>query len=258
MKLFGMELNRTMVLWFGLHALIIVDILLITAAMIFTLPVEVAIGIMIFDFFVCLLLLGEWTYNFYLSSPKSVFLKQKENWISLIASIPFDVILPAIVPGIGILRYLRLLKLLRVIVLFSRFVEGFQKFLHKSNLDKILGGVFITVIIFTVLLWLFGSSYSLFDDFYFVIVTLTTVGYGDVVPRTHNEKVISVLLIVVGVFVFSTITAAISSYLTDKLIDDEGMGESLEIIKEDMVKLHEENEDLKREIQELKELIREK
>lgn len=251
-----MEVNRTMAIWLGLHALIIVDIVLITIAMIFTLPENIAFGIMVFDFAVCIILLAEWLMNFHKSTPKRLFLKQKDNWVSLIASIPFDVILPAVIPGIALLRYLRLLKLLRIIVLFNRFFDGIGKFIKKSNLDKIFGGIIFIVLIFTVVLWVYGPSYDMFDDFYFVVVTLATVGYGDVTPKTFYEKVIALVLIIVGMFVFSTITAAISSVLTDRLlVKDEEMEEKMDRIENNLENLSKENQELKQEIRELKDLI---
>lgn len=263
--MFNKEINNRYLIWIILHALIIVDILLITLAMFFDLPRDIAYGIMVFDFCVCIVLLIEWSINFYISKPKKVFLKQKSNWLDLIASIPFDVLLPAVIPSAGLLRYLRLLKLLRIVALFNRFFSGFEVFIKKTNLDKILGGVFFTILIFTLLLYIFGPTYGLFDDFYFVIVTLTTVGYGDVAPKTFNEKVIALVLIFAGIFVFSTITAVISSYFTDRLInqEDEDIDENFEKIsrelkeiKNDLDRTHKENEELKQEIIELKEMIK--
>ncbi len=264
-----MDVNKTMAIWFGLQILIILDIILITIAMLFTIPLDIAFKIQIFDFCVCIILLTEWLINLYLSSPKTTFLKQKDNILSLIASIPFDAILPAVIPGVGLLRYLRLLKLLRIIVLFNRFFEGFSRFIDKTNLDKILGGFIFTILIFTVLMWIFGPSYDMFDDFYFVIVTLTTVGYGDVTPKTFNEKMIAIIMLFVGIFVFSTITAAISSFLTERLLeDDEGdikqdIGkiidekfEKFEKLENEIIDVHEENKLLREEIKELKELIK--
>ena len=270
-----MPLNKRMAIWFGLHILIIVDIVLITIAMLFILPPNIALDIQIFDFFVCIILLAEWLINFYMSTPKTTFLKQRDNILSLIASIPFDVLLPSLIPGVGLLRYLRLLKLLRIIVLFNRFFDGFSRFINKTNLDKIIGGVIFTILIFTVLLWIFGPTYNLFDDFYFVIVTLTTVGYGDITPQTFNEKVISIALIFIGIFVFSTITAAISSFLTERLLEDEEgdikqdidevMSGHFEMFENEIKSFHEENKQLREEnklireeIRELKELIKEK
>lgn len=226
--------------------------------MFFSLPADIALYIQIFDFIVCIILLIQWTITFYMSKPKKVFLKQKSNWIDLIASIPFDVILPAIIPQISLLRYLRLLKLIRVIALFNRFFNGIEKFIEKSNLDKIFGGVIFTILIFTLLLYIYGPSYNLFDDFYFVIVTLTTVGYGDVTPQTFNEKIIAIALIFVGIFVFSTITAGISSFLTERLLQDgdKEIEEKFDVIQHDLDEIKKENSELKQEIIELKNLIK--
>lgn len=260
MNLFGREVNSRMMIWFGLHGLIIVDIVLITIAMLINLPEDIALGITTFDFCVCIILLVEWFINFYISKPRKVFLKQKSNWLDLIASIPLDMLLPAIIPSAVLLRYLRLLKLLRVVALFNRFFHGFEKFIKKTNLDKILGGVFFTILIFTLILYIFGPTYGLLDDFYFVIVTLTTVGYGDVIPQTFNEKIIAIILIFVGIFVFSTITAVISSYFTDRLIneDDEEIEDKLDTVLNELKHVRSENKMLKDEINELKELINNK
>jgi len=43
------------------------------------------------------------------------------------------------------------------------------------------------------------SINSIFDSFYFTIVTITTIGYGDITPKTTAGKVLSLLVIFVGV-----------------------------------------------------------
>lgn len=263
----GMEVNSRMAIWFGLYGLVIIDILFITISLLFSLPDDLERAMMLFDFCVCILLLAEWVINFYFSSPKLEFLKQKDNWISLIASIPFDVIFTVVIPDLEIFRFLGLLRFLRVLILIKRF-DTFEKFIKKSNLDKIIAAMFLIVVIFTALLYAFGTTYGLFDDFYFVIVTLTTVGYGDVVPQTYAEKVIALILIIIGIFVFSTITAAISSVFTDRILEDDdnhivtsiesSMEEKFEILEGRLKNVSEENEMLKNEIKELKEIIKNK
>lgn len=54
------------------------------------------------------------------------------------------------------------------------------------------------------------------DALYFVIVTVTTVGYGDIVPRTELGKAVSTAIILVGVFCFLAATAVASSYLVEQ------------------------------------------
>ena len=148
----GMEVNSRMAIWFGLYGLVIIDILFITISLLFDIPDDLEQGMMLFDFCVCILLLAEWCINLYFSSPKLAFLKQRDNWISLISSIPFDLICSVFVPEMGILRYLGLLRFLRVLILIKRF-DTFEKFIKKSNLDKIIAAMFLIVVIFTALLY---------------------------------------------------------------------------------------------------------
>lgn len=269
MNIFGREINNRRAIWITLQVLVVIDIIFICMSMLFILPERVTYFIQAFDLCICIALLIEWGIVFYLSKPKKIFLKQKSNWIDLIASIPFDVILPAIIPQMGLLKYLRLLKLIRVVALFNRLYNSADRFVKKTNLDIIMGAVFIIILIFTALMYILGPSYNLFDDFYFVVVTLSTVGYGDVTPKTFNEKVITIILIFIGIFVFSTITAAISSFLTDRLLNEEEddigkivedtvkpIHEELDHIKSELEISQKQNQDLKEEIIELKEMIK--
>ncbi|MHB8812780.1 MAG: ion channel [Steroidobacteraceae bacterium] len=54
------------------------------------------------------------------------------------------------------------------------------------------------------------------DAVYFTIVTMTTVGYGDITPRTADARIFTVSLIVLGLAVFATSLPAIVAPLIDK------------------------------------------
>lgn len=256
MEIMGKDIDLKHIIWYyGFNGLIILDIILITIAMIFQIPDNVASAIQFFDLIVCIILLCEYAFNLYSSPSKKDFLLDPMNILALIASIPFDAILPAFIPGINALRYLRLLRIL-LLSSRSKFIELLFK---KTDLPKIIIAIFITIISFTLVFRLFGPSFKGIDDFYFVIVTLTTVGYGDVTPQTYNEKVLSMILILIGILVFSTITATITSYFTDKWDDDEdvaeikqSIGEKTDIIMEELKVARRENDQLKDEIKELK------
>ena len=261
-KIRNREYNNRLIIWFVLNILIVIDIALILIVLLLDVPPDVESSIQIFDLGVCIILLVEFFIKLYFSNPKKLFLKQKGNWYDLIASIPYDLILPQIFSSLRILRLIRLLKLLRVIALFNDLLSNLNEFFEKTNMTKIGISVLLIIALFTTLLYFFGPSYNVFDDFYFVVVTLATVGYGDVAPGTYNEKVIALLLIVTGIFVFSTITAAISSFFTDKLITEEekmnfnSMEEKLTSMESDLKSIKKENEKLHEEIKELKELIK--
>ena len=275
MEIMGRKINIRYFLWYYcFNGLIIADMFLITIALIFEMPDDVLVNIVYFDLFVCVVLLGEYALNLYMSSPKKKFLLDPLNIIGLIASIPFDFILETAIPGSILLRYLRLLKLSRVILLSSR-LKFIKELFRKTGLHKILGIILGTIILFTLLLYLFGPSYGIFDDFYFVVVTLTTVGYGDVTPQTYNEKVLALILIIIGIFVFSIVTAALSSFLTDRIMGDdereikdiinrtveensENIMDEIKLVRDENKGLKDEIGELKSEISELKDLIKKK
>lgn len=269
MQIFGKEINIRYFLYNrGLPALIIVDLFLITISLIFEIPNDVMLNIQQFDLIVCIILLGEYFLNLFLSGSKKLYIFDKENIIGLIASIPFDYILPLISPvalPVVFLRYLRIFKLIRVVKL-AQF-DIIKDLFRKTGLHKVLIGIFITILIFWAAFFLFSPSYGWVDDFYFVIVTLTTVGYGDVTPKTYNEKVLAIILILIGVFVFSVITALMSSFLTDRILDDdeedrvseiqETIEEKSENIMAEIKSVRMENKQLKDEANELKAEIKE-
>ena len=57
---------------------------------------------------------------------------------------------------------------------------------------------------------------SLVDALYFAVVTLSTVGYGDITPSTEASKIFSVFLIVVGIGTFLTIISTITQTLMQR------------------------------------------
>lgn len=60
------------------------------------------------------------------------------------------------------------------------------------------------------------EGFSLSDAFYFTMVTITTVGYGDIHPATQTGKMLSILLIVTGVGTFLGVVANATESLLNK------------------------------------------
>lgn len=256
-------------LWYNriLPYLILLDFILTTVSLILNVSKPTLIHIEHFDLFVCIILLGEFFYYLFKAPSKKKYLLNRDNILLLIASIPFDFIidmlLPVNFPG-TVFGYLRLLRLIRII----SFVQmgSFEDFFKKTEFHKIIIAIAFIILTFTALFYVFGTTYNPFDYFYFVIVTLTTVGYGDITPQTYNEKILTMILILIGIVIFSTITAAISSYLTDNMLENgddideikKTMEEESKNIKSELDAIRKENQRLNDEISELKELIKNK
>lgn len=53
-------------------------------------------------------------------------------------------------------------------------------------------------------------------SFYFTVTTIMTVGYGDITARSISEKLLCILLMLIGVISFSFATGAISSIISNQ------------------------------------------
>lgn len=145
--------------------------------------------------------------NLYNVENKARYLK--ENWLNVI------IVLIAF-PGVNwgsdwavVVRSLRLL-------LFVRFFTGFMKdivaILNRNRFGQILvASAFI--ILGAGALFSYIEDRALWDGVWYALVTITTVGYGDVVPVSDYGRVFGVVLILFGVVFFSLVTANISAFL---------------------------------------------
>jgi voltage-gated potassium channel len=241
-----------------LSLIIIVDVILITYSLIFNISDALYQKILLFDIVTCIILLFDFFYGFFKSSDKKQYFR--DNWIELIASIPFDIVLSPFI----VLRYLRLIRIVRVIFLVSEYFEVVGKFLKNTRLDEILAVFIIIVIGSTLSLYLVDPGMNnIFDDLWFVVVSITTVGYGDITPVSVYGKILSLILLIVGVFIFSAITGAISTYFMDNLLKEGSyrineLNEKVDVLNSQIEENNQKINELNREIAELKELIREK
>lgn len=61
-----------------------------------------------------------------------------------------------------------------------------------------------------------GNVNNLFDSLWYTIVTLTTVGYGDIAPHSSAGRFIGLITVIFGVAFFAAITGRIASFLVDQ------------------------------------------
>ena len=59
------------------------------------------------------------------------------------------------------------------------------------------------------------SARTLSDGMWLAFTTAATVGYGDIVPSTHASRIFSVLVVMLGLAVFSMVTASVAAMFVE-------------------------------------------
>ena len=140
--------------------------------------------------------------------------------VDLISILPSYLAL--VIPGAQSLMVIRSIRLLRVfrILKLSRFIgEGqFLVMALKSSRHKIiifLFTVLTTVIIMGTIMYMVEGPANGFTSIprsiYWSIVTMTTVGYGDLAPRTDLGQLLASMLMIMGYGVIAVPTGIVSS-----------------------------------------------
>lgn len=222
----------------GLSLIILADLAILIFTLVFDLS-KLYITVVVFDTVISIILLSEFINRLRKESDRRQFFIK--NWSELIAAIPFDLIMfPFVLYSPGFMATLKVLRFIKIIALVLQFFETIDVFLKKTHLDEILGITLLIVIASTLGLYLFDPSMnSLFDSLWFVISTITTVGYGDVMPNSGIGRVIALIILIIGVLIFSTITGAMASYFTRKVIFAEDFNitendDNIKLLKEDL------------------------
>ena len=167
----------------------------------------------IFDIGVCILLWIEFIYSYLHSNDKKQFMK--ENAISILGMLPVDFIF---------LRALRLIKLVHLIKSFiiqSNREKKVIKFIKQTYLDRIIFVTIIFIFMVTVLICIFDPQINdMQTAVWYIIVSMTSTGYGDVVPISIPGRILGIVTMIAGILIFATITALMSSIYTSKLNED--------------------------------------
>ena len=212
-----------------------------------------------------LLLIAEWVFTLlftieyilriYCSTDKRKYTLSFMGIIDLLSIIPtYLIIFYAPIVALIDIRVLRLIRIFRIFKLSPYLRSGHtMQIALRSSRPKIIVfilSVSLVVIILGTLMYIVEGQQNGFDNIpksiYWAVVTLTTVGYGDVVPITTLGKTVAVFIMLLGYAIIAVPTGIVSSEMSKNRTDKEQLENQEEILEKEEEIIAKDNEILKK------------
>ncbi len=103
--------------------------------------------------------------------------------------------------------------------MFIIFIKKYLYLLRKEHLTTLIGYTLVMTVITSLSFYYFevgqkdSNIKSIYDSFWWSIVTFTTVGYGDIYPVTAGGKVVATFAMIFGIGFVGTFMASIASIM---------------------------------------------
>ncbi len=166
----------------------------------------------IFDLLFCLLFFADYVRNIIMAADKRRYVL---GWgiLDLVSSIP----------AIGPFRYMRVARIFRVI----RVIRGVRLLIEVYRRDRMAFAV--AVLMATSIVIVLGVTVAVLHiertaeggsidtgakAAWWAVVTVSTVGYGDLAPVTDAGRLLATILMVIGIGLFATFAGAIANVFT--------------------------------------------
>ncbi|MCU7958844.1 MAG: potassium channel family protein [gamma proteobacterium symbiont of Bathyaustriella thionipta] len=133
----------------------------------------------------------------------------------------------AILPSYRPIRLLRVFLLFRLFKLFrySRSIHGMTEALAERRFEFYILAFFMVFVVTAAAsaIYVFEGGLpdsninNIFDAIYWAMVTLSTVGYGDITPHTTEGRVVALALIISGIGVLAFATSIVVAAFNEKI-----------------------------------------
>ncbi len=251
--------------------LLIFDATLLFLSVFFTLKPSTLNIIVLFDLIISIILFAIYLWAIYKADDKKTSIKN--NWALIFSFIPiyFLAINLGLTELVFILKFLNIVKIISLYLFAQKFSRDVMKYQEKTRLVYALA-TFLVVLVFCSLVF-FAAEHvvnpqvkTYEDSIWFVLQTITTVGYGDIIPITDIGKVMGIISMLSALILTSIITSVATFSLIEKFRKGtenasiraqekiEDLDKKLDGVNHQLVKMDNSDEisDIKRELQDLK------
>ena len=166
-------------------------------------PLDLALGV---------ILAGEMVARIYASGHVARHLR---NWLTIADILVIaSLLLPAVIDNLGFLRILRALRVLRAYHLINDLRHDYAWF--RRNEDVIIRATNLFVFVFIVSSIVYVTQHgrnqhivTYIDALYFTVTTLSTTGYGDITLQGPYGRLLSIVMMLVGISLFLRLLQAV-------------------------------------------------
>lgn len=189
----------------GAGAMAIIAVLIVMLEFSTTLSITEIRIVNIADICVYIIFVLDYFIRLFTCSDKKNFLKC--NIFDLIAIIPL---------GFGTTNALSAFKLIKVVAYILRLLGNVKEILFTNGFIYALGSTFTITILGSIGIYIFEHGAENIEDYgdalWWSIVTVTTVGYGDISPSSNGGRLVASILMITGIGFLSMLTSTISTF----------------------------------------------
>lgn len=171
-----------------------------------------------------LVFLADYLVRFTLAPDKRAFFRA--NVPDLIAVLPLDFISGDDLFGLARLmrlaRFIALLRLLRAGIVLWRASYSLRGIIQTNGLGYVLLATTTLIVLGGIGVWIAEPEIgSIGDGIWWGVVTTTTIGYGDIAPKTIAGRLIAVVLMIVGIGTIGMLTGSIATFFLGQRAEEQ-------------------------------------
>jgi voltage-gated potassium channel len=137
----------------------------------------------------------------------------RAHWLDAVIVVVTAPAFGAFLSSLRLVRLARLLRLLRLGAILSRVLQR-ERALTSGDAFRFAALLTLLVVVVSGAVESLVDSrdfHSAWDGMWWAVVTVTTVGYGDVYPKSVEGRIIAMVVMLFGIGFLSVLTAAIAS-----------------------------------------------